>query len=191
VVAWRVVGLYPERSRERALGRLVCPMIGRDAELGVLLGALGVGSSRILVVAPPGVGKTRLLTEFAIEAGRRGSAILRARLRPDLLSPFEPVGQLLRSVAKPSDVGSLLGAAGMPVARAEVVHDALESVIAPVEASKRFDNERDRLFAAWLEGLDAVAGSRQAVWLIEDLHWGSGDLLAFLDLAGHAPTGHG
>ena len=44
--------------------------------------------------------------------------------------------------------------------------------------------EREQLFAAWLEGLDAIAGERAAVWLVEDVHWASPDLLAFLELAG-------
>jgi class 3 adenylate cyclase/tetratricopeptide (TPR) repeat protein len=191
VPASRVIGLYPERSRERALGGLRAPMVGRDAELEQLLDPLGDGSRRIVVVAPPGVGKTRLLTEYGAEASRRGAAVFRARLRPDLLSPFEPIGQLVRSVGEPADVTRRLAAAGVPTARAEVVRDALAAVIAPVEAADGFSDERDRLFAAWLEGLDALARGTPAAWLVEDLHWASGDLLAFLDLAGREPSAPG
>jgi class 3 adenylate cyclase/tetratricopeptide (TPR) repeat protein len=191
VSAWRVIGLYPERSRERALGALRAPMVGRVAELEYLLEPLGVGPRRIVVVAPPGVGKTRLLAEYGAEAGLRGAAVLCARLRPDLLSPFEPIGQLVRSVAEPADMMSRLAATGGPSARAEVVRDALAAVIAPVETADGFGDERDRLFAAWLEGLDTLAGEAPAVWLVEDLHWASGDLLAFLDLAGQAPSTQG
>ena len=64
-------------------------------------------------------------------------------------------------------------------------------MIAPVETAGGFGEERDRLFAAWLEGLDTLAGDAPAVWLVEDLHWASGDLLAFLDLAGQAPSTQG
>ena len=46
--------------------------------------------------------------------------------------------------------------------------------------------DREQLFAAWLEGLDAIAAGAPAVWLVEDVHWASPDLLAFLDLAGRA-----
>jgi class 3 adenylate cyclase/tetratricopeptide (TPR) repeat protein len=191
VPAWRVVGPYPERSRERALGSLRAPMIGRAAELERLLGPLGDGPRRIVVVAPPGVGKTRLLTECGAEGAHRGAAVLRARLRPDLLSPFEPVGQLVRSAGRPDDVVSRLAANGVSPARAQVVADALAAVVAPVEGSTGFGDERERLFAAWLEGLDALADEAPAVWLVEDLHWASGDLLAFLDLAGRAPASRG
>jgi ATP-dependent Clp protease ATP-binding subunit ClpA len=81
VPAWRVIGLYAERSRERALGGLRTPMVGRDRELEHLLDALGAGARRIVVVAPPGVGKTRLLVEHGAEAARRGAAVLRALRR--------------------------------------------------------------------------------------------------------------
>lgn len=186
VAAWQVLGVYPERSRERALGGLRAPMIGRAEELGKLIGSLGDGAQRIVVVAPPGVGKTRLLGEVGAEATARGAAVLRARLRPDLLSPFEPVGQLVRSLGNPADVVSRL-----PPGRGEVVRDALAAVIAPVEAASGFAQERDRLFAAWLEGLDALAVGAPAAWLVEDLHWASPDLLAFLDFAGRAPRSDG
>jgi class 3 adenylate cyclase/tetratricopeptide (TPR) repeat protein len=181
VAAWLVLGVYRERSRERALGGLRAPMIGRNEELERLISSLGDGSKRIVVVAPPGVGKTRLLEECGVEADRRGAAVLRARLRPDLLSPFEPVGQLVRSLGDPAEVVTRL-----PRGRGEVVREALAAVIAPVEAASGFAEERNRLFAAWLEGLDALAAGAPAAWLVEDVHWASPDLLAFLDLAGRA-----
>src|SRR5207253_2404981 len=68
VLASRVVGIYPERSRERALGGLRAPTVGRDGELQHLGRAIGKGSRRIVVVAPPGVGKTRLLEELGNHA---------------------------------------------------------------------------------------------------------------------------
>ena len=48
--------------------------------------------------------------------------------------------------------------------------------------------DRDRLFAAWLEGLDALAAGAPAAWLVEDVHWASADLLAFLDFATREPA---
>jgi class 3 adenylate cyclase/tetratricopeptide (TPR) repeat protein len=183
VPAWRVIGAYAERSRERALGGLRAAMVGRAAELHQLLAALDNGAQRIVVVAPPGVGKTRLVEELGIEAAHSGARVFRARLRPDLLSPFEPIGQLVRSVGRPEDV-----VARLPGARGEVVRDALTAVIAPVESAPGLAQDRDRLFAAWLEGLDALAAGAPAAWLVEDLHWGSGDLLAFLDFATRAPA---
>src|SRR3989442_2561030 len=154
IAASRVAGMYPERSRERALGALRAPILGRDTELTRLLDATGSGSKRIVVVAPPGVGKTRLLDEFG---ARASGSIFRARLRPDLLSPFEPVGQLVRSAGDPSDVVNRL-----PRARGEVVRDALAAVVAPVPSGS--GEERDGLSAAWLEGPDALTAAVSPVW---------------------------
>lgn len=179
VRAWRVVGFRAERSREAALGGLHAPMIGRDAELARLLESVGAGRRLAVVVAPPGVGKSRLLAELARGAATAGAAVLRAQLRPDLLSPFEPVGQLVRSAGL-VDAPVRLRAAGVGDARAEVVLQALEAVVAPAGTGPAEAAERDRLFAAWLEGLDALTAEAPALWLVEDVHWASPDLLAFL-----------
>ncbi|MBO3748270.1 AAA family ATPase [Streptosporangiaceae bacterium NEAU-GS5] len=52
--------------------------VGRVAELSTLSGALGTGGV-IEVVGEPGIGKTRLLTQFAAAAGERGHTVLRGR----------------------------------------------------------------------------------------------------------------
>jgi class 3 adenylate cyclase/tetratricopeptide (TPR) repeat protein len=182
VQAWRAAGAHAERSRERALGRLRAPTLGRDDEVAYLRSLLG-STHRITVVAPPGVGKTRLLDELA--AAAPDAAVLRARLRPDLLSPFEPVGQL---VGLDRDIGALARAAGASAARAAVVGELLGAV---GSAEVHPAAEREQLFRAWLEGLDAISGERAAVWLVEDVHWASPDLLAFLELAGSSPRSAG
>src|SRR5258707_750786 len=82
VQAWEGVGVHAERSRERALGRLRAPTLGRDDEVAHLRSLVG-STARVTVVAPPGVGKTRLLDELA--GASTGAAVLRARLRPDML----------------------------------------------------------------------------------------------------------
>src|SRR4051794_22663077 len=111
VPAWRAVGVHAERSRERALGRLRAPTLGREDELG-RLGALLGSTGRVTVVAPPGVGKTRLLDELAAAAA--DAAVLRARLRPDVLSPFEPVAQLAGGARAPRGIPPPPPAGGGP-----------------------------------------------------------------------------
>jgi class 3 adenylate cyclase/tetratricopeptide (TPR) repeat protein len=178
VPAWRVVGVHAERSRERALGRLRAPTLGRDDEVAHLRSLVG-STARVTVVAPPGVGKTRLLDELAAAAA--DAAVLRARLRPDVLSPFEPVAQLAGGMRTSTELVALARASGAGEARAAVVAELLGAVGA---AEPHPAAEREQLFSAWLEGLDAIAGERAAVWLVEDVHWASPDLLAFLELAG-------
>jgi class 3 adenylate cyclase/tetratricopeptide (TPR) repeat protein len=193
VPAWRAIGVFPERSRERALGDLRAPTLGREEEMSRLLGALGDGARRVVVVAPPGVGKTRLLESVGAAAGQTGAAVLRARLRPDLLAPFEPVGQLVRAALAGDDLAIRLRRADVAGDRAAAIEEALTAVLSPAAspAGTGASDERDRRFRAWLDGIDALTRDGPAVWLVEDVHWASGDLLAFLDLAGRAPSAAG
>jgi class 3 adenylate cyclase/tetratricopeptide (TPR) repeat protein len=180
VRAWRVVGLHPERSRERALGGLDAPLIGREAELERLLAGLGTGRSPILVVAPPGVGKSRLLAELASVAQPARATVLRAQLRPDVLFPFEAVAQLVRDAGFDGSADRLRRA-GLSEARSEVVAGALSAVLSPAtDRVHAAPDERDQLFGAWIDGLDALTSEAPPLWLVEDVHWASRDLLAFL-----------
>jgi hypothetical protein len=79
-----------------------------------------------------------------------------------------------------------LRAAGIGEARAAVVLESLEAVVAPAGATPAEATERDQLFAAWLEGLDALSGGAPQAWLVEDVHWASPDVLAFLAQATEA-----
>jgi class 3 adenylate cyclase len=185
VPAWRAVGIHAERSRERALGRLRAPTLGREDEIARLRSLVG-STGRTTVIAPPGVGKTRLLDELAAAAS--DAAVLRARLRPDLLSPFEPVGQLVGANRNAGELGTLAREAGASAARAAVIAELLGAV---GSAEAHAAAEREQLFTAWLEGLDAIAGERAALWLVEDVHWASPDFLAFLELAGSSPRAAG
>jgi class 3 adenylate cyclase len=69
VRAFRAIGVRAEPSREHALGRLQASTIGRKQELRRLGAALARAfrgqPERWLILAPPGVGKSRLVEEFA------------------------------------------------------------------------------------------------------------------------------
>jgi class 3 adenylate cyclase len=191
--AWIVRGVRAEASRERAMGALRAPTLGRDAELGALTQAWRRAADgaleRWLIVAPPGVGKSRLLRQLAddLTAADPNVLIWRTRCRPDVVSPFDPIARLLRDALAGDAQTSLAAAtmrAGTPSLRAQVVADAVMSVLGsgPREGASRED--RDALFAAWLDALDALAGGGPQTWLVEDVHWAGGDVLSFLALAG-------
>jgi len=210
VPAWTAVRVRPARSRDHAMGTLRAPMIGRDRELAMLAGELGevagAARRRWLVVAPPGVGKTRLVDELAGEARRRGTAFLRARCRPDVLGPYEPVAQLLaaglagagfdrsgwtddvvrRRGRAAAFVSERLIAAGATPARADVVARETHAVLwpEPSEAPPSGGTaDREARFAAWLSALDALVTPSPLLLLCEDVHWAGGDFLAFLEFA--------
>src|SRR5207253_4325139 len=89
----------------------------------------------------------------------------------------EPVAQLLEAGGGRDALLAALGDSP----RASVVADLLTTVGKP-RAGPAI--EQEPLFAAWLEGLDALAEGAPAVWLVEDVHWASRDFLAFLEHAG-------
>ena len=189
----RAVAARVHPSREKALGLLHAPTLGRDLELGWLEAAIDEAASRRsaarwLAVAAPGVGKTRLLDELAWRSRVR---TLRARVRPQAGTAFDPVRQLL---ANGGDLREALRAAAVPDGRAAVVVAEvarLGSLQLPgAGPGADLGAERERSFAAWVEALDALAAG-PSVWLVEDVHWAGGDLLAFLDYAGTAAAAGG
>lgn len=209
VPAWRAVGLRPERSRERALGALRAPLLGRAAELERLESALrDAGTQRDarieVILAPPGVGKSRLLAEFADRAETAAALVLRARVRADVLGPAEPVSNLLREALRAAGAAAreaaadalaeALAATGASQGRIEVVTSEVVDTLWPplaapaVHSSSATPADRDARFLAWLEALDALAGEKPSTWLVEDIHWAGGDFLAFLALAGMWPS---
>ncbi|HEY5488894.1 MAG TPA: adenylate/guanylate cyclase domain-containing protein, partial [Candidatus Limnocylindrales bacterium] len=195
-----VAGFRSEPSREQAMGALRAPTIGRATELDKLSRAIdraaGGATERWVVVAPPGVGKTRVLREVASSAAARSDLVIwRSRARPGSVSPFDAIAGLLLSaigsdgaqIAEAADIEQRLVARGMAAARASVVAGVCSSLLFPHGADgnvRQTTDDRDALFAAWLDGLDALAGDSTQVWLVEDVHWAGGDVLAFVDLAG-------
>ncbi len=201
VPAWVVRGVRAEASRERAMGALRAPTLGRESELTSLAGAwqraANEGVERWLIAAPPGVGKSRLLRQLADDLAAADPDVLiwRTRCRPDVMSPFDPIARLLRdAIAGDAETALATAAqrAGTSGLRAQVVADAVMSVLGagPREGASRED--RDALFEAWLEALDALAGGKPQTWLVEDVHWAGGDVLSFLALAAERrPAGAG
>jgi class 3 adenylate cyclase/tetratricopeptide (TPR) repeat protein len=193
-----VTGFRSEPSREQAMGALKAPTVGRDQELSDLRAGIerarAGGVERWLIVAPPGVGKSRLLRELAAVAGADANVVVwRSRARPGAVSPFDPIAGLLLSALGTSvredaqdRLVVALSAADVVAARAQVVAEACLNLVAPRDADPagRPPNEdRDALFGAWIDGLDALAGPSTQMWLVEDTHWAGGDVLAFLELA--------
>ena len=183
------VAVRAEPSRDAAMGALRAPLLGREAEVKLLLGEIQRAQSaprRLLIVAPPGAGKTRLVEELASRV--RDCSVARARLRPDVLAPFDAVAQLFvtAGAAEAQLLGDRIRAAGVAPSRANVLVEEVLALFRPTGegASGR---DRESRFLAWLEALDALAGERTSLLIVEDLHWAGGDLLAFLAFAGGAP----
>src|SRR4051812_5072723 len=107
VPASRVVRMHAEPSRELAMGRLRAPMLGRDAEMARLWAvaddASRGASARVLVVAPPGVGKTRLLEATADGLDADGWHVIRGRTTAGDAA-FDAIGRLVRAGVDPRSI---------------------------------------------------------------------------------------
>ncbi|WP_442873932.1 ATP-binding protein [Actinomycetospora sp. NBC_00405] len=77
------------------VGRGAAPLVGRDDELGVLVGAALSGPGGVTLAAgEAGSGKTRLLDEVAGRAAAAGARVLRGHAVPGG-GPFRPLAEAL------------------------------------------------------------------------------------------------
>jgi class 3 adenylate cyclase len=203
VQAFLVSGLRAEPSRERAMGALRAPMVGREVELDLLCKAVlsTTASERFTVVAPPGVGKSRLLRELAGTLADDGATcVLLVRLRSDLVSPHQLVRELLTAgLGAPSSLEDTVAVrlhealehAGHPPAGAEVVTAHALRVLCPGTEANLLEasGDRETVFAAWIDAVDALCheSASRSAWMVEDVHWAGDDSLEWLDMAAKRP----
>jgi hypothetical protein len=160
-------------------------LVGRSRQLSVLDSALAAvrGSPSALVVGgEAGIGKSRLVREFADRARGTGARVLTGgclELGADGL-PFAPftavLRELVRELGAPSVADLLPGGSARELAR--LLPEFGESA-EPDDAGEA----RARLFEHMLLLLERLAEAGPVVLVIEDMHWAdhsSRDLLAFL-----------
>jgi hypothetical protein len=146
---------------------------GREAAVARLHEALARarGGERcvVLVTGEPGIGKTRLLAEFA-HAVHGAALVLYGRCEDEPATPFQPFAE-----------------AFAPLAAADIVMEDLVRPQAgrPGEPAADPEGDRARLFDAVCEWLEELARSRPLLLVLDDLHWGErATLLLFRRLAG-------
>ena len=172
---------------------LSCPlMIGRSPELDRLRAAMDRAAAghphAVVVGGEAGVGKTRLLQEFASTVRSAGVRVWWGRCPPlaDGPLPYVPIVDLLRSVA--DDVGSarLRAAAGAATERLAVLSPELvgdaggdAGVDARAAAVTAQPSPHPQLHRDLLDLFERLAGD-PAVVVLEDLHWADRSTRALL-----------
>ncbi len=144
-------------------------VVGRQAELELLLRALqkaGQGQSRaVLLGAPAGVGKSRLLQEFELQAQLAEIPFGVGQCRAEGLAPLAPIGQALR-VLVPRTPAELLERLGPLLGK---LVPALATGPAPTFRDP--GAEKMAVFGALAEWLQTLGHQCTFVLCLEDLHW--------------------
>jgi class 3 adenylate cyclase/ketosteroid isomerase-like protein/tetratricopeptide (TPR) repeat protein len=187
VRAWRLRAAVPGPD-EPAGGRMEAPLVGRVAELGRLRAALDEAVSAracrlITVIGSPGVGKTRLSQEFVHALGAHASVVY-GRCEPSGAGlTFGPVAEMLRracGIREKDTPYTVRAKLAEPVygdpdeERIVQWAAALLGAADPVSAEETFWAVR-RI-------VEALAGRRPLILVLDDLHWGQP---LFLDLVEH------
>jgi class 3 adenylate cyclase len=185
VRASELIGLGSGRGRRRATR-----IVGRDADLDQLelVARRAFDEARpylVSVVAPAGVGKSRLLEEFL---GRLdpGVKVATAQCLPyGQRLTYWPMRAILLSIvgcpdgSTPDEVRAALadwlGAANEPD-----VERTAELLAATIGASE-IEGDRLAVFAAWRRFVELAAARQPLALVIEDLHWSSDSLLDLVD----------
>jgi tetratricopeptide (TPR) repeat protein len=173
LVAWRLESVDPTARGQRR--RLDLPMVGRQAELGMLRWALDrAGSAQrphlVTVVGQPGIGKSRLVAELIRVAD--GLTVLTGHCRATTeSSSLEPLLEAVRGAIPPG------------VDAAEGVRRLMpgdEDAAAVAECLRPGAGAPDVAWAA-SRLVGALAASETVVIVFEDVHWASSLLLDLIE----------
>src|SRR5581483_2326730 len=153
------------------------PFVGRSDESDVLEAAWEESVARhrqaVLIGGEPGIGKTRLATEFALRAHGDGATVLWGRCDEELGVAYQPFAEALRQyveVCPVEDLHAHVEAYGGMLAR---LVPEMELRLPELSVPAAGDAEADRyyLFEA-ATGLIGTATERAPVVLVvDDLHW--------------------
>ena len=179
VQAWRVVAIAPVTTRNTT------PFIGRERPMRQLDEALtdamdARASVLVTILAPPGVGKSRLAAAFAAEAGTRATVLIGQTPAYGEGVTFAPLVELLAQ------------AAGRPSGDAEAVAAALaERVAAQPDGPSVSDRLAQFLGVGAAVGadtswavrrlLEVLAAERPLVVMLDDLHFAEPPMLDLAD----------
>jgi class 3 adenylate cyclase/tetratricopeptide (TPR) repeat protein len=188
---WRA--LAPKMRLGVDIEQAQTPFIGRGDELTTLETAFSrtLRDSSIQLVTltgEPGVGKTRLLSEFRTWVDDRPELVY---WRQGRCLPYGEgitywaLGEMVKAHAgilesdRPKEAVAKLDQALRDKEATE--HDWLRARLSPLVGVAESSVEREESFAAWRAFLERVAEQRPLILVFEDLHWADEALLAFVE----------
>ncbi|MGH7305829.1 MAG: ATP-binding protein, partial [Candidatus Rokuibacteriota bacterium] len=166
---------FDPRGSPPGLARTVPPFVGRKQELDRLaqwfVEAVSGRPRVVLIQGEAGIGKTRLLQEVRSIAGRLQMQICFSRCYEDVALPYLPfIESLLPEVERVAEAEKILGADLHVVRR--LLHGAGPPAgVSRLTRSDNVDLDKLQLFVAVAHGTCALARTRPAIFIVDDLHW--------------------
>jgi len=179
-------------------GRSVSPFVGRDAELAELARALERGAEKrgqvMALVGDPGVGKSRLILEFARSAAARDWLLLECgALAYERRTPYRPVAALVRAYFRIQLRDDHRATQDKIVGRLSALGLSLDATVSPLLAVLDVPVEdpgwqalsaaqcRRRILDAVVRVLVRASEVEALLIVVEDLHWLDAESQAVLD----------
>jgi DNA-binding NarL/FixJ family response regulator len=168
------------------------PFVGREAELAALAadleGAVAGGRGGVVLLGgEPGIGKTRLAEELAVQATSCGALVLWGHCWEGEGAPaFWPWGQVVRAYVETVDPAALRQEMGAGAADIAQVVPAVRERLPELPAPPPLEPEaaRFRLFDSLTGFLRAAAARRPLLLVLDDLHWADVPSLVLLRFLG-------
>ncbi len=183
---------YREPGRHPLDAGAQAPLVGREQELAFLAdgwqAALRGGISLLLVSGEAGVGKTRLVGEFADQQRWQGVRVLQGRCYEfERLLPYQPIAEALKSLP-PAAIDSVPAWARRQLVRlAPALFGQEPEAAGP--ASPQGGETQERLFEAASLFLAHLAAQQPLLLVLEDLHWAADSTLQLLHYLARALAG--
>ena len=173
--------------------------VGREEELAALQGLLDQAAMTqrprfALISGEPGIGKTRLLAEFARRLDDRPDTVAwhQGRCLPFGANvTFWALSEIVRNAAGGLETDGI----GRTEARLEAIvpegseHHRLRSRLRPLLGLEADEASREENFVAWRRFLESLASAQPVVLAVEDLHWADEAMLAFMDYLALSESG--
>jgi tetratricopeptide (TPR) repeat protein/predicted Ser/Thr protein kinase len=138
----------------------------------------------VLLSGEPGIGKTRLATEFARQRAEAGATVLAGRCDEEGLVPYQPFVEALRwylRVCPESDLRAQLAAIGGGTELGPFIPELLQRFPElPLPAALGLEAQRYRLFETVGALLACSSATRPLLFVVDDLHWADKPTLLLL-----------
>ncbi len=161
--------------------------VGREserAELRRLLDQAARGQGALVMIGgEPGVGKTRLAEELAVEARQRGLLTLTGHCyETEGAPPYIPFAEMLEAIARVVPAAALRDALGDSVAEVAKLMPGLRRMFPDIPAPLEMPPEQERryLFNCIREFMERASRAHPFLLVLEDLHWADEPTLLLL-----------